>query len=147
MNKVIIVLVTVLLVAMVIQVKAADKIITFADLPEKAQSFVKKHFSPKDVVLVKKDTKFLISKEYEVKFNSGTKVEFDSDGEWKKIDMKNDRVPVEVVPMKIMEHVQRSFPNTFVKEIKKHRNKIEVEISNGLELEFTKEGDFRRIDD
>lgn len=147
MNKVIIVLVTVLLIGMVIQVKAADKVITFAELPQKAQAFVKKHFSQKDVILVKMDTKFLVSKEYEVKFNNGTEVEFDSDGEWKKIDMKNNRVPAEAIPMKITEYVQRSFPNTFIKEIKKNRNKIEVEISNGLELEFTKEGDFKRIDD
>ena len=147
MNKVIIVLVTVLLIGMVIQVKAADKVITFTELPQKAQAFVKKHFSQKDVILVKMDTKFLVSKEYEVKFNNGTEVEFDSDGEWKKIDMKNNRVPAEAIPMKITEYVQRSFPNTFIKEIKKNRNKIEVEISNGLELEFTKEGDFKRIDD
>ena len=86
MNKVIIVLVTVLLIGMVIQVKAADKVITFTELPQKAQAFVKKHFSQKDVILVKMDTKFLVSKEYEVKFNNGTEVEFDSDGEWKKID-------------------------------------------------------------
>ena len=58
-----------------------------------------------------------------------------------------NRVSAEAIPMKITEYLQRSFPNTFIKEIKKNRNKIEVEISNGLELEFTKEGDFKRIDD
>lgn len=147
MNKWTTILAAVLIVFTVSVAKAADKVITFAELPAKAQAFVKKHFSEKDVVLVKMDTEYLIRKEYEVKFNNGSELEFDGEGEWKKIDMKKEAVPAALVPASITERVKKSFPNTFVQEIKKSRNKIEVEISNGLELEFTKEGKFVRIDD
>lgn len=147
MKKIITLLAAVVLVFAVTKVKAADKVITFGELPENAQAFIKKHFDVKDVILVKMDTEYLIRKEYEVKFSNGSEVEFNGDGEWKKVDMKRGVVPAALVPASIAQHVNKSFPNTSITEIKKSRNKIEVEISNGLELEFTKDGEFIRIDD
>lgn len=126
---------------------AGDKVIPFEKLPVKAQTFVKKHFSKKDVATVTMDTEYLIKKEYKVILKNGSKIEFGSGGEWEKVKMKGTAVPAQLIPQKISGYIHRSFPNTFVKEIKKERNGFEVEISNGLELEFSKEGTFIRVDD
>lgn len=126
---------------------AQDKVISFTKLPAKAQTFVKKHFSEKDVVTVKMDTEYLIKKEYEVILKNGSKIEFDNDGEWEKVEMKETAVPTQLVPAPISQYVHKSFPNTFVKEVKRGKNGYEVEISNGLDLEFSKQGEFIRIDD
>lgn len=138
----------VLLLFSVTIASAKDKEIPFAELPTKAQTFVKQHFSEKDVAVAKVDTEYLIVDEYEVILKNGSKIEFDSDGNWKKVDMKDGKaVPRALVLPAISQHIQKSFPNTFVKEIKKKRKGYEVEISNGLELEFSKDGTFIRIDD
>ncbi|CEN50951.1 conserved hypothetical protein [Capnocytophaga canimorsus] len=56
-------------------------------------------------------------------------------------------MPTEIIPQSISQYVQKNFPNVFVKEIKKRRSGYDVEISNGLDLEFNKQGKFIRIDD
>lgn len=126
---------------------AQKKVITFEKLPVKTQTFIKKHFSEKDVAAVMMDTEYLLKKEYKVVLKNGSKIEFDSDGEWEKVEMKATAVPQGLIPQKISTYIQKSFPNTFVKEIKRERSGYEVEISNGLELEFSKKGEFIRVDD
>ena len=138
----------VLLLVTVTSVSAEDKVIPFSKLPTKAQTFVKKHFSEKDVATVMMDTEYFIKKEYKVILKNGSKIEFGSDGEWEQVEMKGgSAVPALIIPQKISEHIRKSFPDTFVKEIKKERSRYEVEISNGLDLEFSKEGAFIRVDD
>lgn len=126
---------------------AQKKVITFEKLPVKTQTFIKKHFSEKDVAAVMMDTEYLLKKEYKVVLKNGSKIEFDSDGEWEKVEMKATAVPQGLIPQKISTYIHKSFPNTFVKEIKRERSGYEVEISNGLELEFSKKGEFIRVDD
>lgn len=126
---------------------AQDKVISFSKLPAKAQVFMKKHFSEKDVVTTVMDTEYLFKKEYKVILKNGSKIEFDADGEWEEVEMKGAPVPTKIIPSTISQYIHKSFPNTFVKEIKKGRKIYEVEISNGLDLEFSKEGAFIRVND
>lgn len=137
----------VLLLFTVTGVSAEDKVIPFTKLPAKAQTFVKKHFSEKDVATVMMDTEYFFKKEYKVILKNGSKMEFGSDGEWKEVEMKGVAVPAALIPQKVSEYIRKRFPNTFVKEIKKKRSGYDVEISNGLDLEFSKDGTFIRVDD
>src|SRR5690606_37358208 len=105
------------------------------------------HFSEKEVVTVLEDTEYFVKKEYTVLLQNGTKIEFDGNGDWEEVKAKATSVPVKITPAAILQHIHKSFPNTYVKEIKRTRTKYEVEISNGLELEFDKNGLFLRIDD
>jgi len=43
--------------------------------------------------------------------------------------------------------VRKSFPNTAIKKIEKKRFGYDVELINGLDLEFDSKGNFKRIDD
>ena len=126
---------------------AQDKMITFAELPAKAQTFIKTHFDEKEVAGVYEDTEYMVQKEYSVYLNDGTELEFFSNGDWEEVKTRTGQVPDKIIPSAILQHIQRQFPNTFVKEIKKKRYGYEVEISNGLDLEFNKNGKFLRIDD
>ncbi|WP_353134784.1 PepSY-like domain-containing protein [Pseudopedobacter sp.] len=147
MNKLSKFLTAVLIVFTANSAIANDKVITFNQLPSKAQKFIKTFFSQADILTVTEETEYLVQKEYTVILNDGSKIEFDSNGEWEKVDAHTKSMPVKIVPGSILSHVKKSFPNTFVKEIKKSTNKYEVEISNGLELEFNRKGEFIRIDD
>lgn len=126
---------------------AQDKAISFSNLPDKAKTFLKKYFSDAEIITVKMGTEYIFKKEYEVVLKTGSKIEFDSDGIWEKIEMKGVAVPVQIIPSTISQYIRKSFPNTFVKEIIRARKGYEVEISNGLDLEFSGEGEFIRVDD
>lgn len=137
----------VLLLFTISMVSAQDKMLSFGDLPVQAQAFVKKYFSVKDVAHVTMDTEYIFKKEYEVILKDGSKMEFDSDGQWKKVEMKAGAVPPQIIPAATSQYIRKSFPNTFVKEIGRERKKYEIEISNGLDLEFSEDGKFIRVDD
>lgn len=126
---------------------AADKEIKFNELPKKAQTFIKNNFDQNKVIRVSMDTEYIILKEYTVFFNDGTQIEFDSDGKWEEVKRKLKAVPSAIIPTKIIAYIKRSFPETFVQKIEQTRAKFEVEISNGLDLEFGSDGEFIRIDD
>lgn len=141
------VLLTALSTFLFLQAGAQDRVITFQELPAAAQKFISSHFVADDISYIKEERKRSVVQEYEVKFKNGDEVEFDKNSDWKEVSMKTGVVPVAIVPEKIRNYVTRSFPDTHIKEIKKKRRYIEVEISNGLELEFSHAGEFLRIDD
>lgn len=126
--------------------QAQDKAITFSQLPQAAQSFINKYFDEKGVSYITEDSGFLSGRDYEVKFNDGKKVEFDSKGDWTEIDMGKDAVPARIIPAGILKYVNKAFPNNNIVQIDKSSRQYEVELSNGLDLEFNNKGEFIRID-
>ncbi|MDO5105444.1 PepSY-like domain-containing protein [Capnocytophaga sp.] len=126
-------------------VSAQERNITFEQLPAQAQTFVKKHFAAQRVVTVVEDAK-PYSKEYDVYFENGTKIEFYANGDWEEVKSRAAEVPAGIVPAAISQYVKAQYPNAFVQEIKKKHYGYEIEISNGLDLEFDKTGKFLRID-
>lgn len=123
-----------------------DKPITVAQLPAKAQQFVKTHFSNEKVALAKLEQDFLETT-YEVVFTNGSKVEFLKNGEWKEIDCKYSTVPVAVVPAQITQYISQNYPDTKVVKLERDRREYEVKITNGLELTFDTRFNLIDIDD
>ena len=121
----------------------SDLPITIGDLPLKAQQFIKNYFSQIDVILTKVD-RDILSKEYEVMFADGSKVDFAGDGEWKNIERQRDVVPAEIIPQQIRSYVKQSYPEANITKIDRDRNDYEVSLSNRLELTFNKS--FKLID-
>ena len=125
--------------------QAKDKVIQIKDLPQVAQTFVSTHFSDKEVSLVIKD-----GNEYEVRFVNGWEVDFDKKGEWEKVDCQNDSVPcsvIGIVPESIPAYLNENFEKAFVTEIGKEHNGYDIELSNGIGVDFSLKGQFKRIDD
>ncbi|WP_322971019.1 PepSY-like domain-containing protein [Faecalibacter sp. LW9] len=125
---------------------AQDRAIRFNELPQKGQHFVKTYFNPKHISAVILDDD-IIKKEYEVILTNGTKIEFDGSGNWKEVDGKRNPIPAGFAPKSIVSYVKKSFPNTHIIKIEKKRFSYEVELSNGLDIDFDSKGNFLRIDD
>lgn len=142
-NKLVLVIVLALIS---IQVKAQDKIIEFRKLPKTAQDFVSTYYDLNDVSYVKLEKDFM-STSYEVILRNGIDLEFDSNGNWTEVDAKKNSVPNKLVLPIIQSYVQKSFPNNEIVQISRKGRKIEIELTNGLDLEFNKKGQFIRIDD
>ena len=123
-----------------------DKYMAPKNLPETAKAFLDKHFAGNRMVLVEKDIQFL-DIEYEVTLADGTKINFDTKGEWKKIDCQCQPVPTSVLPQSIYNYVDNNFPHLSVVEISKGHRNIKVELSNRADLRFDKRGNVQSYED
>ena len=112
-----------------------DTITTAQDLPQAAQTTISDYFGDKVVALVKKETQAL-SISYEVIFADGSKIEFDSEGEWEEVKCRNPFVPLNLLPAEIASYVSTNYPSAAVVEIDKGRKKYEVNVNNHIEIDF-----------
>lgn len=115
-------------------------------LPAAAKTMLKKYFPGLEVNHVKVDSGFF-STDYEVILTDGTEIDFDGDGQWDAIDRGRTAIPDGLIPQPILNYVAKSFSGAKIVEIDKDRNSYDVQLNNGIELEFDRAGNFRRIDD
>ncbi|UIR54725.1 PepSY-like domain-containing protein [Sphingobacterium sp. SRCM116780] len=137
----------VVLVALSTSGFAQKKVINSNQLPANAQTFIKNNFSTNQISSIIEETENLFYKEYKIILKNGTKIDFDKTGNWEEVDGENTAIPLKIVPTAIKNYIAKSFPDTQIVKIKQSNRKYEVEISNGLELQFNKKGQFIKIDD
>lgn len=125
---------------------ANDQLITFAQLPEAAQKIVQTHFDVNNIAYVKLDREF-VGKEYEVRFNDGTELDFEGDGSLKKVDCKYQAVPEALVPEVVRQQVKAQAPQALIVEWGKDDWGWKAELNNKLELKFNSKLEFIGIDD
>ena len=141
-------IVTVVTVLFAVNLAAANDVpIKFSELPQKAQTFVKTHFSESDIASVWKDTEMLLVEDYTVVFNNGTEIEFFPSGEWKEVKSRGTEIPAKIIPNGIAQYVSQNYSGHPIKKISKERNGYEVELIGGTYLEFSRNGKFLRIGD
>lgn len=117
----------------------AQKRIEIAELPEAAQEFLKKYFSYTSVDIVKKDAEHG-EKGYEVKLKDGTEVEFWKDGSYREVDGGKKPIPTAFIPKPVKEYVAKNYPNEKITHIDYGHKDLDVDLTNNIDLEFTKEG-------
>ncbi len=123
------------------------KLVEFSQLPSKAQTTIKSHFSDRVISTIFYDNE-LFDKDYEVRFEDGSKIDFDKDGDWINIEMKNNGgVPKSVIPSAINAYVSSKHSNNYVVDIDKECREYNVELNNGIDIVFDKNGNFKRYDD
>ncbi|MCR4827234.1 MAG: PepSY-like domain-containing protein [Bacteroidales bacterium] len=120
----------------------ADTPVTFAQLPQKAQQFINKHFSNVGFLSAKQD-----DGEYEVMLKDGTKIDFTLQGDWKDVDCHVRAVPAAIVPASITNYVKTNFSSNIITKIEKNYNGYDIELETDLELKFDKNGKFMYADD
>lgn len=123
------------------------KPIEFSDLPQSAQTFVQTHFADKQIAAVYRDSE-VADKDYEVIFVDGANIDFTKKGEWDEVEDRDaDGVPTAIMPQGIVDYVATTYVGQYVVQIGKDRSNYEVELVNGVDLVFDKEGRFLRYDD
>lgn len=128
--------------------ESSDRIaIEFTQLPNNAQSFIKTHFPDKTISIIFYD-KDIFDKDYEVVFEDTSNVDFNSKGEWTEIEVKSaPGVPTAAIPAAITNYINAKHPTTFITKINKDRREYEVELRNGIDIVFDKNGNTIRYDD
>lgn len=116
-----------------------DRVITYGQLPQTAQTFLKQNFSKKVPLVVTADWD-----DYTIVYESGEKVEFDKQGNWKDIECRTSKVPANIIPEQISTYLKTNYPGKTVVKLERRRMGYEVRISNGMEIEFNR--NFQVID-
>jgi hypothetical protein len=126
---------------------AQDRAINPNQLPKTAKNFLATHFKGVTIGSAIEDREIYGVDEYQVYLANGIKVEFDSRGNWKEVDGKHHKLPQGFIPASIRNYAAKNFPNTYIVKIEKERWSYKAELSNGLDLEFDRQGNFKKIDD
>jgi hypothetical protein len=134
------IIIVALLLGFVISTNAQKKI-EVTELPKPAQEFLKKFFSNTSVESVKKDAEHG-EKGYEVKLKDGTEVEFWSDGSYREVDGGDKPIPTEFIPKVVKDYVAKNYRNEKITHIDYGHKDLDVDLTNKIDLEFTKEGKF-----
>lgn len=121
-----------------------EQVVNAGDIPAASANYITTHFPEQAIVhAVKAFDDLRIT--YTVYLKNGVKIEFDQNGEVKEIEAK-DALPDSVIPAAILDHVKNNYPSAFIKKWEMESTKQEVALSNGITLEFDKNGNFLRGD-
>jgi hypothetical protein len=115
-------------------------------LPQKAQEFVKTHFNDYKVAYVLTD-KELADIDYKIRFEDGTEIEFNAKGDWTDVSGKQNCIPTGFILKEITNYVNTYHNDLCITDIEREFNRITVELSNNLEIEFNSKGKLISYDD
>lgn len=115
-------------------------------IPEEISIFLAKHFPGKEILKVEKDIEHS-GFEYEIKLAGGAEIDFDTALEWKDVKAgRGSAVPSGIVPKAISSYVEKNHPGKKIVEISRKRVSFEVELSDGTEVELSKNGKLLKYD-
>lgn len=132
------IIITVLVMGLSLTVNAQKKI-AVSELPKESQEFLKQYFSYTSVDIAKKDAEHG-EKGYEVKLKDGTEVEFWKDGSYREVDGDDKPIPTGFIPKEIKDYVAKHYPNEKITHIDYGHKDLDVDLTNKIDLEFTKDG-------
>lgn len=115
-------------------------------LPSKAHEVLARNFTSA-ISLVKEEKDFGSVSEYEVTLTDGSEVTFSGDGDWKSVETPNNiAVPAGIVPTAISNYVRQKHAGALIVGIEKNKKGYDVELSNGIDMQFDKTGNFVAYD-
>lgn len=125
---------------------ADDRPVSFEQLPQTARTFITANY-PDDKVSFATVDDDLIAPDYHVALVSGVMLDFQNNGKLEKIETRNGNIPEGIIPVQIVEAVQRHYPDAVINGYEVGRFTHEVKLSNRLELKFNSRFEVVEIDD
>lgn len=146
MKKAFATLLTLLILGLSLHAEDIHRIITFEELPVKAKEFITSYFSDYNILFVRMEIE-VTKTEYTVRFENGMEIEFNSNGDWDEVESHAECLPMGFLQENILNYLNQQHPNCCLHEVARGRHKFEIELANGLEIIFNKNGEFLRYDD
>ena len=125
-----------------------DRPINLNQLPKASQEFLARHFGDLQLAFAVEDRKY-VGSEYEVTYTDRTEVEFNTNGEWTSVERRYDAVPDAIIPEEIKKYVSTMdfAGGQQIRKISRDRFEWEIELTNGIEMEFDLNFNIVGIDD
>lgn len=121
-----------------------EEIIPLTDIPSEISTFISTHFPDNPIIQVIKDTDGL-ELTYDIALDGGFFHKFNRKKEV--IDIEGmSKLPDSVIPNKLLEYLTTNYSDNFIISWELDDRNQQVKLDNGLELEFTMDGVFLRID-
>ena len=119
-------------------------------LPQAAQDFIGKHFPSETVTGVEKGSSWEFwdnDDMYEAYLSNGVSIDFNKNGEVTEISTgKGTKVPAAALPVEIVSYVESNYSGLAIVSWGKDDKHQEIELENGREFEFDRNGKFLRED-
>lgn len=125
-----------------------ERVVSENALPQAARDFLAEHFTDIALTRITKDTEG--STEYEVKLANGFKIEFNADGIWREIEGYGLEIPESILaelPTGIVTYVETNHAANAITKLEMSRGNYEVDLTGGIEIVFSANGEFIRYDD
>ncbi|MDV2446779.1 hypothetical protein CMU93_04595 [Elizabethkingia anophelis] len=118
------------------------QVVKTTDLPAKAQALINTSYSDVQVKEVRRadlgDNKFF----YAVELADGSRLDFDTNGDWVTIDSRVKAVPATAVPANISSYVKTNYPSKDIMYINKNVKGYFVKLTTNIKLSFDANGSF-----
>ena len=121
-----------------------DEILAIADIPSAITEYISTHFSSSTIIGAWMDNDD-DETTYEINLDGDIELEFNSQFEIISIE-SDSQLPDSVIPQAILDYVAEYYPDNYITEWELEDNYQEVELDNDIELEFTLDGVFIRVD-
>lgn len=121
-----------------------QKVLAENDIPSAITTYVNTHFPSAKILQAVKEKEGL-SHSYDVILEGNITLEFNKKQEVTSIESRS-ALPDSVIPEKILSYVKANYPGSHILQWELDDKRQQVELDNKLELEFSKTGDFLRID-
>ena len=119
------------------------------NLPAAAKNFIEEHFSSSSISEVKENSSWQIweDEKFEVSLSNGIEIDFDENGNAIEIDSNaGEAIPLTALPSKIADYLNENYADVVVISWEKSKNDQEVELENGVEIEFDADANFIKLD-
>ncbi|TDE18136.1 PepSY-like domain-containing protein [Dyadobacter psychrotolerans] len=125
----------------------SEKVVSENNLPNSAKEYVEAHFPSASIQQVVKERDDLKTS-FDVILDNQVKLSFDKDGDCYDAEgTLTTKLPDSVIPLKVLEYVQKTYPDQFITDWEKDKTNQEIKLSSRLELVFNLSGGFLRIND
>jgi hypothetical protein len=121
-----------------------EEIISSSNLPSEISSYISTHFPNNTITQVIKDRDG-ITKTYDVLLSNSLSLEFNRKNNIIDIDGIT-QLPNSVIPEKIIQYVKSNYSSNFITDWELDDKNQQIQLDNGVDLEFNMKGDFLRID-
>ena len=114
------------------------------EIPNEITTYVTTHFPTNNIIRVTED-KDGTRKSYDVVLSGNIKLEFNRQREITDID-SSSRLPDSVIPQAIRDYASENYPDNFITDWELEDNHQQVGLNNDIDLEFSMDGVFIRVD-
>lgn len=114
------------------------------ETPQEIEAFAKKHFPNNAILKITKEPSSN-TYTYDVTLAGNVELEFNSKKEIISIE-STTKLPDSVIPANIRSYVSSNYPSNFIIAWELEATLQQVELNNGVDLEFTLTGEFIRVD-
>lgn len=111
-------------------------------IPKNARDIISQNFTSA-ISVVKEEKSMGSVSEYEVTLTDGTDISFNANGDWKSVETPVSRaVPEGLIPTAISRYVKEKHAGAYIDGIEKNKKGYEVDLSNGVDIQFDSSGNF-----